>query len=123
MVDVIHQRKYYFAISGIVMLASLIALSLFGLKPNIDFTGGSLMEVAFTGERPDTTQIASLITPILGSEATIQPTGDNGFLIKMRFVNEEEHQTILKTIRDTFQTNNDQPILEKRIETIGPSIS
>ena len=35
-------------------MGSLVFLFLFGLKPGIDFTGGSILEVEFQAERPST---------------------------------------------------------------------
>ena len=38
-------RKIYFTISGLMVVASIIALVMFGLNLGIDFTGGSLLEI------------------------------------------------------------------------------
>ncbi len=41
------KRKTYYAISAAVLLASVAALFTVGLKPSLDFSGGSLMELKF----------------------------------------------------------------------------
>ena len=40
-------KKIYFLISLTFLIPGLISLLLFGLKPAIDFTGGSLLELHF----------------------------------------------------------------------------
>ena len=47
MFDIIGKRFWYFLISGIVILSGIIALIVFGLKPGIEFTSGSLLTVGF----------------------------------------------------------------------------
>ena len=37
----------YFLISGVVIIPGMVSLFMFGLKPGIDFTGGSLLEYKF----------------------------------------------------------------------------
>jgi preprotein translocase subunit SecF len=49
---IIKLRNLWFTISGLLVAGSIIVLLAFPLKFGIDFTGGSLMEIAFTGERP-----------------------------------------------------------------------
>lgn len=41
-------RKVFYSISALAIILSLVALVTIGLKPSLDFTGGSLMELKFT---------------------------------------------------------------------------
>ena len=43
-IDFIGKRKIGFALSGILIGITLVSLLIFGLKPGLDFTGGTLME-------------------------------------------------------------------------------
>ena len=43
--NLMRYKWLYFLISAIVIVPGLISLCFFGLKPAIDFTGGSLLEV------------------------------------------------------------------------------
>ena len=42
----------YYIISGLLILASVVSLAVFGLKFGIEFTGGSNMEIDFINQRP-----------------------------------------------------------------------
>ena len=44
---IIPNRKYLYGISIVTVVLSIIALFTIGLKPSLDFTGGSLMEIKF----------------------------------------------------------------------------
>lgn len=41
------KRHVFYSISSVVLIASLASLFVFGLRPSLDFTGGSLMELKF----------------------------------------------------------------------------
>jgi preprotein translocase subunit SecF len=61
--DFIGKRRWTYAFSGVIVLASLISLLLQGLRYDMDFTGGTLVQVRF--ER------AVQIAPIRAALATI----------------------------------------------------
>ena len=46
-INFIKLRHVFFAISGIVVLAGIVSLSVKGINLGLDFTGGTLMQVKF----------------------------------------------------------------------------
>lgn len=103
MINIIKNRKVPFIVSGAVFLTSVVLLLTLGLKPGIDFTGGTLMEVSFTGERPTLDEMQAVIeTQDLGG-FVVQPSNEDGFLIKTQFLTEEAHQEVLGAIRAEFE--------------------
>ena len=48
----IKYSKVWFAVSILTVVVALAALFFWGLKYGIDFTGGSLVEVSFSKNRP-----------------------------------------------------------------------
>ncbi len=127
MIRFVEKKAISFTISGILFLASVVLLFTVGLKPNIEFTGGSLIEVNFIGNRPEVNEMQSVLKPLNMGEIVVQPVNADSHIIKTRYISEEEHQTILKTLREKVGPNsNDQTnhgVIEKRIETIGPAVS
>jgi len=109
-------RKIYFTISGVLILASIVALIIFGLNLGIDFTGGSLMEIKdYSGTTQELKELLENQNQIVLKEIKIQPEKyDNGFLIRLPDLTEEEHQTVLKILP--------KQISEERFESIGPTI-
>lgn len=119
---IIEKRNIAFGVSGILFAASVAVLFIYGLKPGIDFTGGSLIEVTFTQTRPDITEVQEALAPLEYGNALVQPADEEGMLLKMRFLSEPEHQAVLTALRDAFEEGENR-VLEDRIDTIGPAIS
>jgi preprotein translocase subunit SecF len=49
---VVTYRKYFYLISIVLTALSVAAISAFGLKPGIEFTGGAILEVNYLAGRP-----------------------------------------------------------------------
>ena len=100
MYNIIQKRKIWLGISIFLVILSIIALSVWGLKPSIDFTGGSLLELEFSVDRPTNEQISSKLADLNLESLTVQPIGDKGVLIRTQTVTEDQHQQILKKINE-----------------------
>lgn len=152
MFDFIRYKSIPLVVSGAVFIASIIVLAVFGLKPGIDFTGGSLLEVSFSSARPKIEEVERALSPLGFGAIVIQPTGGAGMILKLRHVSESEHARLLSALRDAFPAapvipavidGESEPggpkkialeipslappgelgVAEQRFETIGPSIS
>src|SRR3989338_3853202 len=108
MISIIQKRNVSFMISGLLVLGSIVSLVLFGLKPGIDFTGGSLLEVRFTGQRPSPDKVETALADLSLGSVVVQPTNEDGYILRTRFINEEEHQQILARLRSSFETADAQ---------------
>lgn len=96
---IIGYRKLWFSISALFIVASIVLLGVFGLRLGIDFTGGSLLEAEYTEiELPALDDIRSKIEEEGFENVRVQATGDNGVLLRLRDVTEEEHQSLLLTL-------------------------
>ena len=108
-------KKIYFFFSGTLILASIACLVVFGLNLGIDFTGGSILELEYEGPRPS----AESVKESLGTEAGavyVQSTEPNGLIIRMKDIDEKNHQSILQKLSQGYQVE------ERRFESIGPVI-
>jgi preprotein translocase subunit SecF len=103
MLNIVQNRKIYFMFSGALVALSVIFLMVFGLKPGIDFTGGSLMEISFSQERPAIEEMREVFADNTYGNVLVQSAGDTGYLFKMRFLTEDEHQTVLEDLRAKFE--------------------
>ncbi|MFA4871601.1 MAG: protein translocase subunit SecF [Patescibacteria group bacterium] len=122
---IIQNRKYNYTLSLIMVMAAIISLLIWGLKPSIDFTGGSLMEIKFNIERPAIDQIQSGLSDLNLGELRVQPAGARNIILRFKTVDEETHQRILSQLKSKFKdVKNDSipALVEERFESIGPII-
>lgn len=118
-INFVKYRKIYFAFSGILILGSLVCLVIFGLKPGIDFTGGSILEVEYRETRPSNQEIRDALAGLDLGEFSVQPTGERGLILRMKEIQEETRQEIIGKLREG---RNNDGIEELRFESIGPVI-
>ena len=115
MLNIIGKRKIYYAISAVFIVASMVALLLWGLKFGIDFKGGSILEIAYSdNKRPETNQIIDSLKPLKLNDLRISPVGDNGMNFRFRETDETTHQEIIKILGGNIE--------ERRFSSIGPTI-
>ena len=107
---------FYYIFSGILVLATIVSLFVFGLKFGIEFTGGATMGVEFQGERPQNEEIRSALNSFDLGEITVQPTGNKGAILKFKGIDEATHQQVLAEL------NNLTPAEETNFQYIGPSV-
>ncbi|MBU4370114.1 protein translocase subunit SecF [Patescibacteria group bacterium] len=113
MFDFISHKKKFFAISGILLLISVLSLIIFGLKPGIDFIGGTIMEIEYEEISLNNNEIKEVLTNFDLGDIKVQATGENGYILRFKEIDETTHQQILKLLEDPE---------EKRFESIGPVI-
>lgn len=104
------------------MVVCIGMLVRFGLKPGIDFTGGSLMELSFSGTRPTQEVLTQTLADNNLKEAIVQKSGADRFIIRVEFLNEDRHQALLKSFRTAFENPANQ-VREESFETIGAAVS
>lgn len=121
MVEIIKNRNWFFAFSGILVGLSFLALAVWGLKPGIDFTGGSLVEVEFAQNRPEITAVQEVVNKDFG-DVLVQASGEKQYIFKLKFLTPEEHTKFLTALKDNFAKGNNT-MVENRTETIGPAVS
>ena len=108
-----HKLNYVFFV--ILVAATIVCLLIFGLNLGIDFLGGTLWEVSFEN-RPDNAVIQEKLNSFNLGDIVIQPTDNNGVILRFKNIDEETHQQMISEL------NKISNIQEKRFESIGPTI-
>ena len=122
--NIVGRRKIFYALSGVLFLASMLAFALFGLRFGIDFTGGSLLEVEYRTSRPAVDAIRGVLESLDLGTVVMQPTGERGLLLRFAHIDEEKHQNVLTGLRGLAAGGDQDPgvLAERRFDTIGPTI-
>lgn len=113
--DIVGKKYIFLSISGFLVLASIFAVSFWGLKLGIDFTGGSLLEVEFKETRPDISEIKQAVGSLAG-EVVLQPAGERNVILRMRHIDEDTHGRLLRQLAKLA------PLEEKKFVAIGPIV-
>ncbi|MEA2056374.1 MAG: protein translocase subunit SecF [Patescibacteria group bacterium] len=111
-------KNIFFAISLFFVVPSIISLIIFGLKPNIDFTGGSLLEVK-VGENKEefsSTVLQPKLEAIYQLES-VQSSENNQLILRGSQINNDQKEQILNVLQE-----NDPQIEEVKFESIGPTL-
>jgi preprotein translocase subunit SecF len=123
MYNIIEKRKTWFTFSGILVLVAITALSIWGLRLGIDFTGGSLLEISYQNERPSTQQIEESLVDLELQTVKIQPSGDKEYIIRFEEIDETTHQGIIAKLGEIqLEGVEENQLTENRFESIGPVI-
>ena len=112
--------KFFLALSAAAVIASIVLLVTPGLKLSIDFTGGTLMEVALPEEVTKIDVQGSLEAfkekTDLGNVA-ISTTTSKTLIMRMRNLSNEEHLSLLSHLESTLGITEEQ-----QFTTIGPTV-
>jgi preprotein translocase subunit SecF len=115
---VIAHRRFFFWITGLLLVGSIAALILMPPQLSIEFTGGSLVEVTYTGEVPTIDQVRTRLEPLGLADASIRGSGENGLTVRTRTLTPEAHDAVLAAL----SADNAFPLTEERFSSIGPSM-
>jgi preprotein translocase subunit SecF len=78
MFDIVGKRNWYFAFSALITIPGLIFILIGGLKPSVDFTGGTVWNVRLA-ERPTAAEVQAALVELGHPEAQVRDAG-GGFL-------------------------------------------
>lgn len=104
MIDFVGNRKWYFLVSGIVILVGVIFLLSVGLQRGIEFTGGTMVTVSF--EQAVTQEQLREELAVLGhDDAIIQWSDDaQAYVIRTAELSEEDVVVMQNALTEAFGT-------------------
>lgn len=111
-------RWLYFSISLMFLLPGIFSIIFYGLKPSIDFTGGTLIEISV----PAGVELSSeSVQEMVGDRmevAQVQTSGANQFIIKGNEISNEVGQELIEVIAENVGS-----VERLRFERVGAVIS
>ena len=116
--NIVRNKKLYFLISGLVIIPGLISLVLFGLKPSIDFTGGSTIKYQVLSSKyqiPDK-KIKDVVQSQKIKLESIQKSG-NSIKVQTEPINQKKKNVITLILKKAYPK-----LSETSFDTVGPTI-
>ncbi len=112
--NILGTRKIWFTVSGLLVTLSIAASVIYGFNLGIDFTGGSLLQVRYTADRPEVNVVTEQLTQAGIHNAVVQPSGDDTLIIKTQFLDNTQRAAAMAALGETA--------IEESFESIGPTI-
>lgn len=117
--NLMSKKWFYFIFSALIIIPGLISLVLWGIKPSIDFTGGTLLELKFENNQLPITnnQIKEIVDRQKIEIGSIQSSGNQTYLLRLKPIDNVQHQKLGDEFKKQFGD-----VKELRFETVGPTI-
>ena len=103
MIDLVTNRRWFFIISAIFIVAGLVCLAIFGLKLGIDFSSGTAMTLHLD-RQAELGEVRQELSKLGHGEAIIQSAGKGDFFIRLREISPEETQALLTSLEAGLNT-------------------
>lgn len=115
---IITHKNWFFALSGALVVGALLSLAVFGLKPSIDFTGGTLVQASYPGGRPDVKALSHSIDAAGFSGYSLREAGTNQYVLRTTNLTTAQRSTIgaVMSMDGTASSTIDQ------VTDVGPTI-
>lgn len=117
MYRIIQKRNIWLSISIILMAISVAAISVWGLKFGIDFTGGALMEVKYQADRPAVSEVQTALQNLNLGSLIVQTVDEDGMILRFQDSSEEKHQAVKEALAALSKDSEQKP---QELEIDGP---
>jgi len=117
-INFVNLRHVFFSITGLVLLAGVISLSIKGINLGLDFTGGTLVQVKF--DKPVKIGAVRAALDAGKVEAAIQSSGD-AFAIKVKGTQENVNETA-NNILTALKGVQGASFTEEKRDFVGPVV-
>ncbi|HHE41573.1 MAG TPA: protein translocase subunit SecF [Dehalococcoidia bacterium] len=117
MMDFVGKRHWFFLGSAVALVIAVIALIGFGLKPGIDFAGGTSMTLHFEPQ-VEQTQLREVIWNAGHAEASVQRS-EGDYLVRLSQLDVDEREALIQAIRTAL----DSEITVLDYNTVSPAVA
>ena len=115
---IINNKNWFFGLTGALVVCALLSLAVFGLKPSIDFTGGTLVQARYPAGRPEVTALTRAIDNAGFAGYSLREVGSNSYVLRTTNLTTAQRNTIggVMSLKGTASSTIDQ------ITDVGPTI-
>jgi len=118
MMKFVERKWWYFAFSGLIIVPGLVFLLLGGLKPGIEFKGGTLLDVRFD-PAPTVSEVSEVMTGLGRREAIVQAAEGGRIEIRTFAMTVDEQVAASDALRAKFGSS----LKDIQQEVVSPSFS
>jgi len=115
---IVHKRNWFFALTGLIVAASLFSLIAFGLHLGTDFTGGTLVQVTYPNGRPSVDTLQVSLTNAGITHYSLREANANDFMIRAGNLSQSERDTLPQTL----SMGGADPVVVDQLTEVGPTV-
>ncbi|MDO8481487.1 MAG: protein translocase subunit SecF [bacterium] len=115
---IVKYRKIFFAVTGVIVLASLISFFVYGLHLGTDFTGGTLAQVTYAGGRPAPDVLQASLNEAGFKGYSLREANANDYILRAGNLTTEERTNLPQVLSMEGQS----PVTINQITEVGPTI-
>ncbi|MFK7957605.1 MAG: protein translocase subunit SecF [Lysobacterales bacterium] len=116
------QRKLAWTLSGVLLVLCIASLTVRGLNFGLDFTGGTLLELAYP-EAVDLGQVRSALAGAGYTDAVVQTFGaPNDIVVRLATSDEGNSAELSGQVLEALQGASGQELDLRRVEFVGPQV-
>ena len=115
-------RKYALAISALMLIIAIYSIATKGLNFGIDFTGGTMIEIAYP-EQADLSGIRDTLANNGYEDAVVQNFGSiSDVLIRLPVIEGQNMATLSDEVVSLLEQSTTSALDVKRVEFVGPQV-
>ena len=115
--NILGKRYFFFGLSLLIIIPGLLIMFSKGIPLSIDFTGGSLLEVSFSGQSPEPSEIITIYDDAGINDVQVQTSDTGSYIVRSQFLNNENRDAVLVSLTEAI---GDVTVI--RFDSVGPSI-
>lgn len=129
MIDLIGKKYYFFALSGLILLAGIIGYIVNGVKLDIQFQGGTIMQIEMPNDTFDTAKAEDIVLKTINKKATVQKSSTYNAentsaklnlmvlnIASQNTLNEAERTNVLDALKKEFNIKEDAQVTVNSVE-------
>ena len=115
-INFLKYKNFFLVFSSLVIIVCAVLMVIWPLKPSIEFTGGSVLEIKYQDNRPASQEVQDKIKDLNLGDVAIQQVEDKGLILRMQSTSEDIHQKVVEKLKETGNFE------EQSFESIGPVV-
>lgn len=112
---VVTYRRFWFALSGVLIALSIFGMFAYGFRESIDFKGGTLTEIRYATNAPTLEDVKAKVSSLNLGGFSVEPSGQNDYTIRTKELSQDERAGLMGAL----VSNGTLPTVERQT-TIGP---